>query len=1250
MSDIFTWWPVQKAFTDPRYRHLWRDLVGAWPPIGRGNTIPDVSGQNNSLVVSNAAISAAWVGGVDGWMFNLDGTNDKLVGSRITGLSNRSAFITYIPDTISGTNPILSQGDIVIKQVDDDIVYGIKDNAGVDETSTASTVLTERVPVDIVVTYSGTTCTLYLDGELADSFVISGTADTAETVLNIGYRSEGVPETYTALTPTNITGEKTLTFAAPIDIQYSRGSQSLNDAKVYEIVSGYQGSVHAWVVPTFASTNTDTQYICDLGNVELYWDGGNTRWKATVNGVDIVKSDTFAADTTIYIRLTWDSNVPTLDLEIDGSSAAQVTSAQTVGTPSANLFKGQDSGNANEFLGQISWRISNEVESSFYDSGDGDTDMYIVRPDAVLPRYSEDDTGIVYHHSGKSGTTDNANFTTDIGVFGSDNDAITISDSTGYSVTGFIDGTPAGVNIPHDDGAGSPITDVEKVGVNVDFDASYWSFGGDIHDIGLNDFCISFWLNLHVAGAGLSYIIDKNSTGNSSYRIITYSSHLRVYITDADGDQYYARTPWANYKDGQWRHFAIRVDRDSEAKIYINGYDVTDAEVGTITDVGDITSAANFSIGGRSDNGADKLDGKINDVKIYIGGLWTDAHILYQATHPHDVGASAGTITEYYDFDEDTGMTITAGVTSPGNDLTLSNAAAWDQQAYVSKNLLADGDMENGGIGGITVGANQTVTKDPSVVFKDSLSLKDVYAAADDNDESIIWSPTLVNAENYWQRLWIFPSAIHDNSKLYLDWDGAATPILSREIGKSLGDNGEFARDFNLNASRYAQAANNGIHDIGLQDIGIWAWVKVNSGAELGVIVAKRQSTPGYQLYNTAGGVIETYITDGTDGYTLAGNTDIRDNIWHFIAVIIDRNNAANCKIYRDGFEDGTTTKTGTLADVNSIASTEVLFLGANPASAFKFDGFIAEWGIAYPADIMAAGEMGDTGEIANLYNNPSDPSQWPNHEDHWLCNDNAASTVVVGANNNLIASANTNVFAETHWKMYDMCFVADQTGITEKLRITDAGAGANSATVYVDSAELRVNMVDSPGMEGGANPPAGWTQEGSATVTSDTSPHSGTNCLKVVAGAANVGASQNVALVDATNYTFAVWAKVTAGDTAALVVDTGDGTIVTLATTTSTTWTLLQGTFLSTGVSGVIYLRGVVNGDIVWFDDASGLKPDTADASTATFGAGDVYADGRVLPAMLWKRKLTALEAAELSRIRQGMFAYHDETNISDL
>jgi len=183
-------------------------------------------------------------------------------------------------------------------------------------------------------------------------------------------------------------------------------------------------------------------------------------------------------------------------------------------------------------------------------------------------------------------------------------------------------------------------------------------------------------------------------------------------------------------------------------------------------------------------------------------------------------------------------------------------------------------------------------------------------------------------------------------------------------------------------------------------------------------------------------------------------------------------------------------------------------------------------------------------------------------------------------------------------WNEIEFCFTAADTSTTIDL---GSGSVTNAEFGYWDDCELRTNLIVNGGMEGGADPPASWTQETNATVISDTSPHSGTNCLKTTAGAVNVGAKQSVTLVSGQYYTVTAYAKVTAADTASLVVDTGDTTIVTLDTTTSTTWTKIQGTFLSTGTAGVVYLQGVANGDIVWFDDVVIERNDTAAASTDT-------------------------------------------------
>lgn len=135
---------------------------------------------------------------------------------------------------------------------------------------------------------------------------------------------------------------------------------------------------------------------------------------------------------------------------------------------------------------------------------------------------------------------------------------------------------------------------------------------------------------------------------------------------------------------------------------------------------------------------------------------------------------------------------------------------------------------------------------------------------------------------------------------------------------------------------------------------------------------------------------------------------------------------------------------------------------------------------------------------------------------------------------------------------------------------------------------------------------PTGWDQEANATIEQDaTSPHAGTNCLKVTAGANLVGASQAVTLVSGKYYTIIAYCKATSGDTARVIVDTGDGTLLTVGSVTATTWTRVRISFKATGTSGVVYLRGVANTDVVWFDDIAIIRDDSASASTATKGSG---------------------------------------------
>ncbi len=601
----------------------------------------------------------------------------------------------------------------------------------------------------------------------------------------------------------------------------------------------------------------------------------------------------------------------------------------------------------------------------------------------------------------------------------------------------------------------------------------------------------------------------------------------------------------------------------------------------------------------------------------------------------------AGEEVVVYDDSDPANVVYTTVATVSGTTVTVDDscAAVTGTNKTITRNLFVDGGFESAGVANITVGANQTVTKDSSVVKFDGQSLKDVYAAADDNDESTIATMTLVSSNDYSARLWIRPDEMHDNSTIHIDIDGSATPILTREIGKSLDDRGNFARSFDLGtANRYAVAANNTIHDIGLQDWGMWAWVRLPADTDSGqhYIGGKfEQATEDGYTFDTIAGLTQGFMREGANHeYRIFGNTDIRDGKWHFVAIIIDRDNIANCKVYLDGSEDGTTNKIGALADVDSITNAGVFNLGRRgdgTSAAKNFPGEIAEWGIAYPADIMAVGEMGEAGAILDMFNNPSDLTQYPNFEDGWGCDDNAANTTVVGAVNNLTASANTEDFATLVWKYYEMSFTADQAAITANLRIDGAGAGANSATVYLDQAEILEQLKIDPGQEG--NFTAGlndfWGKVGALTVAEEASiVHSGSKSQKGTHASQGGNVFQTTTVVAGAYYTASAWVR---SNSDKIVLGLGDSSSAALAEVAvahsgGDTFELLRVTLKASDTSKRITIGASEPTTAVWYaDDVTLVWLDARAAPTANRVRD--FADGKVEGVAVWNRGMNATE-----------------------
>ena len=476
------------------------------------------------------------------------------------------------------------------------------------------------------------------------------------------------------LTPTlrsaNLTSENAALFFGD-DLRQTTGSDSLNSANVAEGINAYQGTLSVILQPAFDSNSATTQYIADAGFLELYWDGNNTRWTATINGATITASDTFIAGAEIFLHVTWDSKIPELDFELDGSAETTITSAQTVVAPNSTLQIAANESQALYFNGLFKYRVSEEIEPGYYNAAAGDVDFLVVTPATLMvDNFSDGTTSKVGFHKGST-VSDITDYTlttpSDAQVRFTAADEGALSDATGYN-------RPVVMPTITD----ATTVEVEGSGDSVDCDGQYYSNAANntIHDVTTEDISFSCWVFLGASLSQDSYFVSK-SGGSNGYRFFIESTNGRpdCFIRDAAGDQYRI-TGNQDLRDGKWHHVAIVFDRDTDAEcqVFVDGVAISTSKSGTLADVDSITSTNTFTIGSRATTSFE-FDGKLSDAKIYIaaGAIWSDAEIAYQAANPFDVSASAGTITDSWSLNEGAGTTINGAV----NNLTLSNAAAW---------------------------------------------------------------------------------------------------------------------------------------------------------------------------------------------------------------------------------------------------------------------------------------------------------------------------------------------------------------------------------------------------------------------------------------------------------------------------------------------------------------------------------------------------------------------------------------------
>lgn len=205
---------------------------------------------------------------------------------------------------------------------------------------------------------------------------------------------------------------------------------------------------------------------------------------------------------------------------------------------------------------------------------------------------------------------------------------------------------------------------------------------------------------------------------------------------------------------------------------------------------------------------------------------------------------------------------------------------------------------------------------------------------------------------------------------------------------------------FNCDGQYYAYAANSAVHDVTSEDISLSAWVKASSGmGDATYVISKFVGVTGYRLWIVTGW-IWVRIDAPVANYLIAwGNTDIRDDTRHHIAVTIDRNGTG--KVYLDGSEDGTTNVGGAMFS-NSLSNAGIFTLGADTDFNNEFDGDIADAKLYIAADDIWSDE-----EIAYQYRHfRSRSHNIGTITERWLCDEGSGLILRGSEGNDLIATS----------------------------------------------------------------------------------------------------------------------------------------------------------------------------------------------------------------------------------------------------
>jgi len=333
-------------------------------------------------------------------------------------------------------------------------------------------------------------------------------------------------------------------------------------------------------------------------------------------------------------------------------------------------------------------------------------------------------------------------------------DRFVLYDETGYKVQSTV-ATSADTSITY-----ATLTDADKVGVYGTLNGAQWyqNATNTVANPTTKIYSVSAWVKTTYTTGDQVVIYKQSATAGVAVEINT-SGFLVGYLRESSTN-YIATANTLAVNDGKWHHIAYTSDGTTQ-QLYVDGVECGYSAQASVAGVTSASNTGTPNIGRNGNTGSGLLNGSIRDVAVWVNTGLTSANVLTLATNPvSGVGSVAGAAVHWKMVDAASATTLddaigTSDLAFNGGTTTNYGTHSRTQLAYISRNLIADGGMENGGIGGRVSVLDTCVYSKTTAAIKDAQSFHVHCPTGFGTDRWNSSSMSVADGEDYVARMWV---------------------------------------------------------------------------------------------------------------------------------------------------------------------------------------------------------------------------------------------------------------------------------------------------------------------------------------------------------------------------------------------------------------------------------------------------------------------------------------------------------------